>query len=97
MPAGREMDALIAKKVMDWDGVGLIKLSWGMTSFEDFQPSARIADAWEVMEKLDDLIIMKFFPGPWACGTQDDFDTEEACEGPAPLAICRAALKVVSK
>ena len=134
MPAGRELDALVAEKVMGWritawnDGE-----PWGNREvFPPFEPingipadcdcishseagepphySTDIAAAWEVFQKVTDLgyipAIAQCTSG-WAC----DFWTEEAADETgrvdyihkfreygqvsAPLAICRAALKVV--
>lgn len=127
MPAGREMDALIAEKVMGWTtyeeyvhgplmhGGGMMTLYRGdgaqfkkdntthTWSVDCFCPSTDIAAAWEVVEKLADevyveyghrpsiqshgnvgwLVRFRFHRGTWA-------DT-------VPLAICRAALKVVGE
>ena len=67
MPAGREMDALIAELVMGWrvehepyqflDG----EAGTGYDDPGDFQPSTDIAAAWEVVERLNllDLYALK--------------------------------------
>ena len=64
MEAGRELDRLVAQKVMGWvwyDGAGTAGPSYWMdTSGEfgefahlaEFEPSTDIAAAWEVVEKL---------------------------------------------
>ena len=58
MPAGREMDALIAEKVMGWE---IWNCQWSDKKTEllicnaiDFEPSTDIAAAWEVVEKIKD-------------------------------------------
>ena len=62
MKAGRELDALIAEKVMGWRRFGTtLTLSWrtpeGIVTWEEssypsFRPSERIQDAWLVVEKM---------------------------------------------
>ena len=100
MPAGRELDALVAEKVMGWDHY---------PSKHEIVPaySTDIAAAWEVVEKMrsDDW---------WAQIAQDNTDIWDAKlwrgepdrwfptmetygNAPtAPLAICRATLKTVN-
>src|SRR4030042_3346242 len=62
MPAGREMDALIAEKVMGWK-ISLIDLTYGgrwenietgelMGGIQYWNPSENISAAWEVVEKM---------------------------------------------
>lgn len=59
MPAGCEMDALIADKVMGWERVGIDgwKTQYGLrtielTSYGSFHPSTDVAAAWEVVERI---------------------------------------------
>lgn len=127
MPAGREMDAFVAEKVMGYakDTPGQLQvwpyfslgtfydkpvvLIWTMTAKgsvnnpDVFAPSTDIATAFEVVEKLrskgKDLdltyravrryanYVTVFFYG---CTSPTEADT-------VPLAICRAALKAVSR
>jgi hypothetical protein len=67
LPAGRELDALIAEKVMGWrfmhDGLG--NMRWYQDTvaidgygpnhwggYRDFSPSTDIAAAWEIVKKM---------------------------------------------
>ncbi len=59
MEAGRELDALVAEKVMGWEDrrmVGLASPGWlkpGSSQLHNLpRYSANIRDAWEVVEKL---------------------------------------------
>ena len=103
MPAGREMDALVAEKVMGWADInsnaalvgGLCddKRNWKPLPFY----STDIAAAWEVVEKIKGnygncRFITEWVPKAkqWSCGG-DGYDC--GWGKTAPLAICRAALK----
>ena len=93
MPAGREMDALIAEKI------------FGLTVDDNFylpNYSTNIADAWIVIEKMKSkhfrisyksAPFQKYDKEPlgWLCSMSGfEFIPEHAAT--APLAICRAAL-----
>ena len=103
MPAGRELDALVAEKVMgqettEWtDGLG----GTGVTFFAPVEPySTDIAAAWEVAEKLIQTlgiaVEQPFHDGIWRCTIFGLWPKKWVCHGEtAPLAICRAALKAV--
>jgi hypothetical protein len=102
MKAGRELDALVAEKIMGW------KVEYGELGHEHFTEngeikflpfySTNISDAWEVVEKFDDISVSK---------DKKEFLCEivvfngnigrvyEAYAETAPLAICLAALKAV--
>jgi hypothetical protein len=62
MPAGREMDALIAEKVMGWVWAhspepyisGWYKKGSGGDFTQSFEPSTDISAAWEVVDKMDE-------------------------------------------
>jgi hypothetical protein len=98
MKAGRELDYLVARNVMGWD-FGLSREGWrapkeylgGTKIYEQFQPSTKIADAWEVVEKMN---------SPYVIASTEDGDEswvhfgDEAnvAIGTAPEAICKAAL-----
>jgi len=110
LPAGRELDALVAERVMGWhrrkrNGVEV----WVVTTdtfdppvtypVECWNPSTSIAAAWEVVEKQDDCLHLKQHgeKGMW-----EAYFCHNYCEADylgeadtAPLAICRAALKAV--
>lgn len=119
MIAGREMDALVAEKVMGWRKEdkamlhGIIQVAFVDTATdyarpiacgcaEDFQPSTDIRDAWQVVEKLDNLgfttEIDKREAG-WAVVFIDyrknpiGLKEDNAIADTAPLAICLAAFK----
>lgn len=63
MEAGRELDTLIAEKVMGWarwKGATLgwenppsFFRTWELTSYGSFQPSTDISAAWDVIEKME--------------------------------------------
>lgn len=110
MKAGRELDALVAEKVMGWtyrtfpDGACPLVKHWYcgeqymlMKSF-----STSITDAWQVVEKLNNLWqghwSLVRVDGEWAI-YENPYDIEgyppTAQAMTAPLAICLAALKAV--
>jgi competence transcription factor ComK len=103
MKAGRELDALIAEKVMGWKRK-TIKLV-NMVEEQDVlidprlktysQPphySTNIADAWLVVEKFPQIdICMSKVDDKWNCFIE--FADHMAIAETAPLAICLAALK----
>ncbi len=118
MEAGRELDALVAEKVMGWRDVrpghytGSPGTMYGKapqpqpwdspqdrTKGVSFVPfySTKIADAWEVIEKLadrDPMIAMWGYEdgtAGWFC----DFEGIKDHARTAPHAICLAALKAV--
>ena len=94
MPAGREMDALIAKFVMKVD-----------SPHDVCKFSTDIADAWTVVEKMKSKHFRIYYksvpfhkddkePIGWMCSVSGfEFMPEHA--DTAPLAICRAALLAV--
>lgn len=104
MIAGRELDALIAEKVMGWklfvDNKREV-CAWdtgtspgGFIDERNFKPSRDIAAAWQVVEKLDNRFILDRTLGQYRVRftAQDSFEvTAES----APHAICLAALKAV--
>lgn len=111
MPAGREMDALVAEKVMGWTpSLSSQGIMWLNKDGEyergehTFHPSTDIAAAWEVVERLEAIGVLL-----WKLGREDHMPNwyvsvgrnfqpgVSAEERTAPLAICRAALKAVSK
>jgi alkyl hydroperoxide reductase subunit AhpC len=101
MKAGRELDALIAERVMGWKVVYSDEPVVVSASFPypfPFNPSTDISDAWQVVEKLQSLgmtvhiIASKdgwYSVDVWVDGTllyTSDAET-------APLAIVKASLK----
>ena len=92
MEAGRELDALIAEKVMD-DMLAGIRLD-GSPMFDDIPHySTQIANAWLVVEKLR-LFVQPSALG-WHSGLRGDIQENHRHANTAPLAICLAALKAV--
>ena len=77
MNPGRELDALVAERVMGWwrgddeapEGEGWYKYD-ELERFLDWSPSRSIADAWGVVEKLDmfgdrDMWLARTAQGRW--------------------------------
>jgi hypothetical protein len=101
MPAGKEIDALIAEKVI---GVPFRKPTHGPcctcgTCGWDYDNcicgySEEIEKAWEVVEKLR-LTIEPTAMNKWA--VHQGLGSQLAYAETAPLAICRAALLAVMK
>ena len=95
MKAGRELDALIAEKVMGWRLQAEPYTCWNLPDGDQriYTPnfSTDIAAAWRVVEKMRSPDFRLNREGDWVCcfgGTVafcGDGDT-------AALAICRAAL-----
>ena len=105
MEAGREMNELIAEKIMGWikynpnisteynfDG-WFIKCPDGLglcVESDDWSPSTDMTAAWQVVEKMD----MPFYlerKDDWFAMFGDELDYSANADT-APLAICRAAL-----
>lgn len=80
MPAGKEIDEIIYKKVVD------IEYQPG-----EYVPeySTEIAAAWQVIEKFENHCMLNNVHGIWECYFPDNVKGEGET---APLAICRAAL-----
>lgn len=109
MEAGRELDALVAEKVMgftvtDWPTGKELPLAGAMAFLSESQKdriphySTNIAAAWQVVEKLD-LSVIRLNNGRWSAGEAYAFENSYAefrtttHADTAPLAICLAALK----
>ncbi len=110
LQAGPELDAKMADKVMGWPSAER-PITDSMTPEERvyaiflWSPSTSITDAMEVVEKITkpnqdgtryELSIYKTAWSEWSCTFMDDLsgDWIHGC-GTLPLAICRAALKVM--
>ena len=104
MPAGREMNLLIADKVMllpcvdDPPGDGRNCPRCGYLDY-----STDIAAAWEVAEKMRATYGVSLYwrskrkgEGCWVAKFLHRSHAHEATGDTAPLAICRAALKAVT-
>lgn len=108
MPAGMEMNALVAEKVMGWhehNGMWLDLDNRIWANPPGWSPSTNIATAWEVVQKHPyyfalyrtnetDWRLALFGTVHWECRfyAPEKFDAKADT---APLAICRAALIVV--
>lgn len=102
--AGRELDAIIAEKVMGWtlaDGTRWEtrrELGYDIL-IGNWAPSTSIADAWQVVEKLNRSkyeILVGTFRGRWNVQITDNGNMVVTQEGEtAPLAISLAALKTL--
>jgi hypothetical protein len=104
MKPGRELDELMAEKVMGWkrdfqcwkDQNGRIR-TIESTSFGSFQPSTDISAAWEVANKFDFFYLFRnphIYDGEWECKlvAEDSSRKYYALGKTAPEAICKAAL-----
>ena len=135
MEVGREMDALVAEKVMEWKRAHYDYVFWQQTAaepllrycsstlimnngdeipnyYQPFHPSRDIAAAWEVVKQFrdkdsrwcpsifwddDDGLSVGYWNADFTYygDTSEEFKSDEAIGGTAPLAICRAALLAV--
>ncbi len=131
LPAGAELDRLVAERVMGWrwhqppkydyhgplpeQGAVLVPPGFDEKGFEwppkgvipvgffcsAFNPSTNIAHAWEVVEKMNAAGLWQLLSQDWAfnwcCGfaKAGEFGPSGGWCDTAPLAICRAALKMV--
>lgn len=109
LPAGPEMDRLMAEKVMGWKIHCRNTSLWVVADQEHkildevkaavdcWRPSRSIVHAFEVIEKMSNIMVAPASFGRWqACKAQDgDWDCCDwyTIADTAPLAICRAALK----
>ena len=108
--AGPVLDRLVAVKVMGWtleekgkwcrwnknDGNGG---TW--FPFADgrslFGPSTNIANAWEVVEAMEDWLLSLYedTPGTWAAAFESGNRKVQCVAATPSLAICRAALRAI--
>jgi len=108
LPAGRGLDRLVAELVMGWRGETLGGRTWwrspdgGTRPAADWQPSTRIADAWEVVERLRAIdfygtTIEAHADDRWIVRVYSNDIEKAASADTAPLAICRAATAAASR
>jgi len=108
--AGRELDALVAEKVMGWGCIGFDKIGnvWaGVSLNRNGQQevihyySENIAAAWQVVEKMKENpnMFMEFANNvEYVCGAHNYFPDGNGwviLKNLTPLKICRAALKAM--
>ncbi len=107
--AGRELDALVAEKVMGrerfpGDPKMLTCRNDGLSCTNPVEPepySTDIAAAWQVMERLRDLchftVMRQIVPSGWTVDAvfNDSIFVTSVFNESAPLAICLVALKAV--
>ena len=90
MEAGREMDTLVAEKVMGWSPITY------ETDDNGWQPSTDIADAMQIFEcdKFNHFVVDRVDDRSerYQARCATPFFAESAWSDTAPLAICRAAL-----
>ena len=115
MNPGPELDALVAERVMGWERWWVTSNGWRwrdagkLLAWEkDWRPSADIAAAWKVVERMIGLDYVVVLTGlvDWNCRFEEDFDIAdyprrgpmfgEADEATAPMAICIAALQAAA-
>lgn len=111
LPAGREIDVLVATKVMGWT---LHEKGYYICPDRDYHPtiytwlpSDEIPSAWEVVEKLissdSEVAICSLLPNDANPGKADwhvevsGWKGFDARANTMPLAVCRAALLAVSE
>ena len=101
--AGRELDILVAEKVMGWTWDEGCK-SWAediLPRGYSFNPSENIEDAWAVVEKMIEKGFEDFnldFEGTWECVFTDYVEAMgRAVSETAPHVICLAALEALEK
>jgi hypothetical protein len=104
IPAGQEVDALIAEKVFGGPGKNVQWYWWrNSTPSLDVDPpiyagpafSTDIAAAWRVVEKMKEchwFLLTDRIDTKWYAAFSDK---AKSIESSAPLAICRAALKAI--
>ena len=108
MPAGRELDTLVAEKVLRWkrqERGRSSSLPWphwisdGTTYLELPRFSEDVGDAWEIVRELIKRglhVSLDSDGSGWTADfTPNPLVTFFTCADTAPLAICRAALRVV--
>ncbi len=104
MKPGRELDALVAEKVMGYETVYSGANYYVERTYSPVPLySTDISAAWEVVEKLacmKDEVNVFYDCGAWFCNTGVDANGEWSIErsgscATAPHAICLAALKAV--
>lgn len=111
MPAGAEMDMLIAEKIFGWERrrmSGPLGHWWAYMddknhegrSADVWRPSEDIAAAWEVVTHFINTTrerpkIDRMAENEWRVQLNDFDESAVAYSSSAPLAICRAALLAV--
>ncbi|SDJ62085.1 BC1872 family protein [Paenibacillus naphthalenovorans] len=107
MPSGRELDALVAEKVMGWNVKFMGDILWGWMYSETERNrwynvpkfSADISAAWKAVEKMkrnDWVFVINSISEEWtALFYLDRIHEHEVTCNSAPEAICKAALLAI--
>ena len=105
MTPGRELDALVAEKVMEWKvdyipRFGAAVLVGGLSGIACPPYSTDIGAAWEVVEKVPYALCLMRVDGKWRAqfwefGKYTSRPQGEADAPTAPHAICLAALRAL--
>jgi len=108
----RELDALVAEKVMGWVHIDGFVVTMAVPSWDQgnnvylevakWNPSTSISDAWLVIEEVTKAGHRNRYPVLWQDKGTDLWACEFGCvQGrwcdTAPEAICRAALETVKE
>lgn len=110
MKPGRELDALVAEKVLGWskgyEDDGTPYWATGDTAMSgDWPPSTDVAEAWEVVEDLvsqgfdldlsSTILSPDFMAVSWGATFSRSITRAKVTGETAPEAICKAALLAV--
>ncbi len=94
----RELDALVAEKVMGWNcDIGSSSFDMPTGKLPNFSTS--ISDAWLVVDAMRcDFMLRQMMGHGWECIFKlPDLKIGQADADTAPEAICRAALEAVNE
>ena len=96
LPAGPELDTLVAEKVLGWRDCNPLGCGYRPDGSYGSRPwfSMNVDAACEVMERFERGMISKAMMGCWA-QVEHNCQWYEATAPSAALAICRAALAAV--
>jgi hypothetical protein len=106
LPAGREFDAVIAERAMGMRPAGERMMGWSDDAQWEPLPkySTEIAAAWLLLEKFNLNVWQnqkpefdQFNGGRWNANYWDQFPYALGKADTAPMAICRAALKIAER
>ena len=105
MEPGRDLDKLVAQKVMGWEWMGVAWRPPGavLGQYRSFNPSQSASDSEELLEKLESLgwlwLVKSVQPFGYICELHstdpNKVDVRFAAEKPK-VAVCRASLRAMS-